>query len=129
MPDGRLCRASAIRGEPFCYMHDPSRAEEADEARRLGRARRRREGTLGGAYELDGVRTVDDLWRLVEITVFDLLALDNSVPRDRALLQAAQVGTRLHEAQDLGARVVALEAALRTRSADAGPNLDLGDVA
>ena len=59
MPDGRLCRASAIRGERFCYMHDPERAEEAAEARRLGGIRRRRERTLAGAYELGGVRTIE----------------------------------------------------------------------
>ena len=60
-------------------MHDPERAEETAEARRLGGIRRRRERTLAGAYGLAGVRTVEDLLRVVEIAVFNLLGAENSI--------------------------------------------------
>src|SRR5579864_8337355 len=89
MPDGQLCRASAIRGQPFCYMHDPERAEDAAEAGKLGGYRRRRERTLGVAYEIGGVRTPEDLLRIVEIALFDLLGAEASITRARALLHAA----------------------------------------
>jgi hypothetical protein len=111
MPDGRLCRASAIRGERFCYMHDPERAEEAAEARRLGGIRRRRERTLAGAYELGGVRTFEDLMRVVEIVVFDVLGLENSIARARILLSAALAGAKLAEVGDLATRIETLELA------------------
>ena len=118
MPDGRLCRASAIRGERFCYMHDPERAEEAAEARRLGGIRRRRERTLAGASELGGVRTIEDLMRVVEIVVFDMLGLENSIARARILLSAALAGVKLVETGELEERIAALE--LATGSGRAG---------
>lgn len=119
MPDGRLCRASAIRGQRFCYMHDPERAEDAAESRRLGGIRRRRERTLAGAYELAGVRTTEDLFRVVEIVVFDLLGLENGIARARALLHSVVVGAKLLEVGDLEDRIAALESALAAQPRDA----------
>lgn len=124
MPDGELCRASALRGQRFCYMHDPEKAEEAADARRLGGIRRRREGTLSGAYELGGVRTLDDFLRVVEIAVFDLLGLENTIARARGLLHAAQVGAKLLETGELEERIVALE--LATGSGRSGEPPDGG---
>lgn len=118
MPDGRLCRASAIRGQRVCYMHDPERAEEAAESRRLGGLRRRRERTLAGAYELAGVRTTEDLFRVVEIVVFDLLGLENGIARARALLHSVVVSAKLLEVGDLEDRIAALESALAAQSRD-----------
>jgi hypothetical protein len=119
MSDGRLCRASAIRGQRFCYMHDPERAEDAAESRRLGGIRRRRERTLAGAYELAGVRTTEDLFRVVEIVVFDLLGLENGIARARALLHSVVVGAKLLEVGDLEDRIAALESALAAQPRDA----------
>ena len=113
MPDGRLCRASAIRGERYCYMHNPDKAEEAAESRRLGGLRRRREPTLAGAYELAGVRTLDDLFRVVEIAVFDLVGLENTIPRASALFRAALVGAKLIETGEFEERIAALELAIK----------------
>ena len=112
MPDGRLCRASAIRGERFCYMHEPGKADEVAEARRLGGLRRRRERTVGVAYGLSGVRTEDDLSRVVEIAVFDVLGLENSIARSRVLLAAAGSGAKLLETGELADRLAAIEAIL-----------------
>jgi hypothetical protein len=113
MRDGRLCRAPALRGEPFCLMHDPERAEEMAEARKLGGIRRRRERTLAGAYGLSSVRSVEDLLRVVEIAVFNLLGAENSIAQARALLHAALVGAKLLETGELAERLTALEAAHR----------------
>ena len=111
MPDGRLCRASAIRGERFCYMHEPGKAEEAAEGRRLGGLRRRRERTVSTAFELPGVRTIEDIFRLVEIAVFDALCLENSIARNRLLLSAAATATKVLEVGELEERLTALESA------------------
>ena len=51
MPDGRACRAGPQRDRPYCFAHDPERAQEAAEARRLGGLRRgpfRSSGLVGG---------------------------------------------------------------------------------
>ncbi|MBN1321152.1 MAG: hypothetical protein JXA87_09965 [Thermoleophilia bacterium] len=115
MGDGRLCRSPALRGERFCLFHSPEHEEEAAEARRLGGLRRRKEKTLVGAYELEGLRTVPAIQRLLEIATLDVLALENSVARARALTYICQTALRCLEVGELEERLEALEAALRSR--------------
>ncbi len=57
-------------------MHSPQYGEEIAEARRLGGLRRRRrEVALAGAYEFNGLVSVADLRRLLEIAALDTPAL------------------------------------------------------
>ncbi|MHB8674671.1 MAG: hypothetical protein ACYDAK_13470 [Candidatus Limnocylindrales bacterium] len=118
MADGRLCRAPALRGERFCLMHDPAHADEVAEGRRLGGARRRRERTLASAYELTSVRTIDDLLRVVEIAICDLLGLETSIAKARALLHGAMVGGSLIKTNEYETRLEALERAEAGRAAE-----------
>jgi len=59
------------------------------------------------------VRTIEDLFRIVEIAVFDLVGLENSIARARALLHGALVGAKLLQVGELEERLEALEAAHR----------------
>jgi hypothetical protein len=86
LPQDRLCEAPALRGEQFCYVHVSDKADEVTDARRLGGLWRRRERTLAVAHNLTGVRTMDDLFRLVGITVLDGLGLENPIARSPLLL-------------------------------------------
>jgi hypothetical protein len=108
--DGAYCRANPQRDRPFCFLHDPTRADEAADARRLGGIRRRREGTLGVAYDLRELDTIEGIGRLVDIVVLDTLALDNGIGRGRVLLAAAAMAGRLLELGGFDARLAALEA-------------------
>lgn len=112
MEDGRACRAGPQRERPFCFLHDPERAADATEARRLGGLRRRKEGTISVAYDLDGLDTVGGIRRVLDITVADALGLENGIARLRVLIAAAAAATRLLEAAELESRLVALEAAV-----------------
>jgi hypothetical protein len=111
-PDGRQCGAPPLRDGPLCRMHDPEYQTEVQEARRLGGIRKRREVTIQGAYDLDGITTVEGIQRLVDIAIIDALGLDSSIPRCRLVLQAAQVAAKLLETGDLQERVRILEAAV-----------------
>jgi hypothetical protein len=113
--DGSPCGAPPLRESDHCFVHDPSTAEQAAEARRLGGVRRRREGTLGGAYEFEGLRTPRDLIRLLEISAFDALALDNSVARASVIVRLVAAGARLFEVTDLADRIAALESVMEPR--------------
>jgi len=115
MPDGRRCRAPALRGEGFCLFHSPAHEEEAAEARRLGGLRRRKEKTVAGAYEFEGLRTVTDIQRLLEIATLDTLALENSVARSRTLAYLSQTALRCLEVGELEERLALLEVAVRSR--------------
>ena len=112
-----------MRGEEYCLFHSPEHAEDAAEARRLGGLRRRREKTVVGAYDFEGLGSVAAIRRILEIAVLDTLGLDNSVARSRTLIAAAQAATRLLEAGELEARLAALEAAMDERRSY-GPDVE-----
>ena len=125
MPDGRLCRSSALRGEEYCLFHSPDHEEEAAETRRLGGLRRRKEKTVAAAYDLEGLRSVEAVQRLLEIATLDALALENSVARVRALTYICQTGLKCLEQGELEERVEMLEAALKSRDPSPASDFDL----
>ena len=107
---GEPCRAAPLRDAPYCFWHSPDHQQEAQEARRLGGVRRRREGTIAGVYEVEGVQTPRQIQRIVEIAILDTLELPNSVARNRTLGALVQTAQRVIEANELEARLAALEA-------------------
>ncbi len=110
---GEPCRAAPLRDSQFCLMHSPEHAKEVQEARRLGGLRRKREATVIGAYEFEGLSTVDGIRRLLEVAVLDTLGMENSISRSRTLAYLAQVALRTLEVGDLEERIAALEEILR----------------
>jgi hypothetical protein len=102
--DGQRCRASPLRDEPYCFWHSPDHAQEAENARRLGGLRRRREKTITSVYELEGLGSVDGIRRVLDIVVADALGLENSVGRSRVLIAAAMAATRLLELHETETR-------------------------
>ncbi len=112
---GEACRAARLRGGDYCFWHDPDHAAEAAEARRLGGLRRRRESVVSGTYAIDGLGSIPDIRRLLEIAVTDTLSLENSIARARALAYLAQTALRLLETGELADRVDQLEAAMQRR--------------
>lgn len=113
---GEPCRQAPLQGGAYCFWHDPEHAAEAKEARRLGGMRKRREGALAGAYSIDGLTSVPEIRRLLEVAGYDLLGLDNSVARARALVSVAMAATKLLDVGELEDRLAALEAAVKTRA-------------
>jgi len=89
------------------------------EARKAGGQRRKREVTLATAYDFEGLTSVPEIRRLVEVAAFDALGLENNISRVRALGYLAQVAVTLLEKGELEERVAAVEAALGPRFAKA----------
>jgi hypothetical protein len=112
LPAGRSCRATPLRDVPFCFWHAPDREEDAAEARRLGGLRRRREKALSGAFDFDGLGSVESIRRILEIATLDALGLENSIARARVLISAALAATKLLETGELEERIGTLEAAI-----------------
>ena len=115
--NGSPCEAAPLTGGEYCFWHDPEHAGEVAEAGRLGGLRRRREKTVAVAYDLEGLATLDQIRRLLEIAVMDTLGLDNSIARSRVLAYLAQVALKVVEADDLQERLAALETAMGPRLA------------
>jgi hypothetical protein len=124
-PDGSRCRSWPRQGEPYCLWHSPDREDEATEARRLGGLRRRREKAVSGAYDFEGLDSVQSIRRLVEIAAIDLLGLENSIVRSRTLISAAVAAAKLLETGELEERIAALEQAIGVRrESSADPRTD-----
>ena len=117
--DGTPCQAPPLRDGPHCFWHAPETQVEAQEARRLGGLRRRREHTLAGVYDLEGVATLEQIRRVVEIAILDALELPNAVARNRTLGSLAQTAQRILETDEFATRLEALEMALQRRPAGA----------
>ena len=116
MPDGRACRAGPQRDRPFCFAHDPERAEEAAEARRLGGLRRRKEGTIAVAYDLAVLDSVAGIRRLLDV-VTDGIGLENGIARLRVLISATAAATNLLKVGEFEERLAALESVIDAGSA------------
>jgi hypothetical protein len=96
-------------------MHSPEHAKEIQEARKLGGLRRKREVTVAGAYDFEGLGTVEGIRRLIEVAVLDTLGMENSLARARTLAYLAQVALRTLEVGDLEQRIGVLEQAVNGR--------------
>ena len=79
--DGQPCGAFAVKDSEFCFQHDPALQEKAQEARRAGGLRRRREKSVVRSFRLGDLRSFEAQWRLLEIAATDALELDNSALR------------------------------------------------
>jgi hypothetical protein len=119
--NGRPCRATPLRDEPYCLWHSAETADEAAEARRLGGLHRRKKKTVGAVFGFGGLRTVEDNQALLETAAVETPSLENSIARNRALAQYASIGAKLIEVGDFEERLAALEAA---RLSGPSPSLD-----
>jgi hypothetical protein len=124
--DGQPCQMAPLRDRPYCFSHDPERAEEAAEARRLGGLRRRKEGTIAVAYDLPGLDTVAGIRRLLDIVVTDGVGLENGIARLRVLISTAAAATNLLKVGEFEDRLASLEAAVSHRGTDADLDDPLG---
>jgi hypothetical protein len=123
--DGSPCRSAPMRGEDYCFWHSPAHAEEAEEARRLGGMRRSRERKVANVFCFDGLASVKDIRRLLEVATIDTLALENSVARSRTLAYLAQTALKCLEVGELEDRLSLLEAAVSGRHLPPTPDFDL----
>jgi hypothetical protein len=112
---GEQCRAFTVRDSDYCLWHDPEHAEEVGEGRRLGGLHRRRERIVSAAYDFEGLSTIPQIRRLVEVATVAVLGQDNSMSKARTLGYLAQVAVSLLEKEETNERLAAIEAALGPR--------------
>ena len=125
--DGSPCGSNPMVDELFCYFHIPitsRRRPTHDGSAATGAAARRR---WRAPMTSTGFRSVDGIFRFVEVGAIDLLGLDASVARSNAMFRGALVAARLLETGDLAQRIAVLEAAFATRQPDSPSPFD-GDL-
>ena len=103
-------------GSDFCFAHDPTKAAERKAARaRGGRARHGRNLDGAGNAGPVTISTVPDVVGLLARTVNDVLTLENSIQRARAIGYLAGVIVKALEVSDLEERLTAIESVLKAR--------------
>lgn len=112
---GERCGAPPLTDSAFCLWHDPQHADVVAEARKVGGSRKRKEVTIAVAYDFEGLGTVPQIRRLVEVAVLDTLALENTVSRARALAYLAHTATKLLEVGELEQQLERVEHTLEPR--------------
>ena len=112
LPSGVPCRMHPLRDSQFCWSHSPEHAQEAQEARRLGGQRRKKEVMLAGAYDLEGLDNIPGIRRVLEIATLDTLAQENNLSRNRTLGYLMQVALKAMDAGETEERLTALEQAV-----------------
>src|ERR1700674_2461851 len=116
--NGERCQATPVRLSGLCFWHDPDYAAEAKEAQRIGGLRNRTEATVAAAFGFEGLRTIDQIWRFIELAAIDTLRLDNGVNRNRTMGSLAQLAIKLLGVGEHEERIRALEDAFGPRLVD-----------
>ena len=107
---GGRCQNYALAGRPFCFVHDPEKAQARKEARaRGGRARHGR--TLAHVHDGEPVHidSLADVAHVLEAELNALLTLEVSVSRARAVGYIAGVLVGVYKDTELEARIARLE--------------------
>ncbi|MPZ51032.1 MAG: hypothetical protein GEU75_17310 [Dehalococcoidia bacterium] len=112
---GEPCQQAPITGRDFCFWHDPEYEAQAAQARRSGGTTRAKEHALRYIYGIDSLDTHERIQRLVDFATTELLALENSVARNRALLSAAGTAADLIAAGALAEKLEQIRAVLQPR--------------
>lgn len=113
---GDPCRAWAIEGSDFCYMHDPGKAAERAAARsRGGKARHGRHLDTSGDPDSLELAAPGDAVAIVATAIRDTARLENSVSRNRALGYLCGVALKAFEITELAERMETIERTLAKR--------------
>lgn len=112
---GAKCGMPALKGESFCFTHSPKAATRRAQAHKLGGARTRVGHGSDGANIPDAIRTIAQAMTVLDYVLKELLQLENSLQRSRALIALVGGYVDAVKVGELEARMIAIESALRTR--------------
>ncbi len=106
---GSPCRAQALKGGKLCFTHAPESSAERARAHRLGGQRRR----VGHAGEVGlvpaQVRTSTDVLTVLDYSLQEVLAIENSISRGRLLVALCAVYTQTIRTIEFERRIRSLE--------------------
>lgn len=107
---GKPCAANALKGGRYCFTHEPGNAAAAAAARKRGGENSRTPHAGNPASIPAEIASVQDAGQILNYTLRELLVMDNSIPRARALLALFDSYIKSFEIGELEKRIQALEA-------------------
>lgn len=110
---GKPCKAAALKGDRFCFTHSGSTRAQQAAARKLG-GENRHTPHAGKVESIpEDITSLQDAGGILSYVLAELIVMDNSIPRARALLALFDSYIKSFEIGELEQRLAALEA--RTR--------------
>lgn len=107
---GKPCKMPAIKGTHYCFTHNPETRTAQAQARKRG-GFNSSTPHAGSAETIPAdVQTIDQARSILNYTLAELLVMDNSIARARALLAAFDSFVKAFEIGELEQRIAALEA-------------------
>ncbi len=110
--NGEKCRANALKGSTFCFMHDPANARNRAEARKRGGKRRRVTHAGNLASIPNQVRSLTDVMLILDYTLAEVIPMENSIARGRLLIALSDAYIKALEIGEVEKRLEDLEKAL-----------------
>lgn len=112
---GKPCGMQTKAGGKYCFTHDPARAKERIEARkRGGRAQATPHAGIMSSIP-EKITTISEARTILDYTLAELIVMDNSIPRARALLSLFDSHVKAFEIGQLEERIAALELLLKDK--------------
>lgn len=112
---GEPCSMQALKGQRYCFTHDPASGQQRAKARRLGGERTRTPHTGDPETIPREIKALADLQKVFDYTLQEIIPMENSIPRGRLLLALIDTGVKLFQVGELENRLAAIEAALKVR--------------
>jgi hypothetical protein len=108
--NGSACKMPPLKGTRYCFTHNPETRTAQAQARKLG-GYNTHTPHAGNAESIPSdIQTIAQARGIITYTLAELLVMDNSIPRARALLSAFDSFVKAFEIGELEARIAALEA-------------------
>lgn len=106
---GQACRMKALKGSKYCFTHDPGTRAQQAQARKAG-GKNRHTAHAGDPGTIPAqIASLQDAGAILAYTLQELLVMDNSIPRARALLALFDSYVKSFEIGELEQRIAALE--------------------
>jgi hypothetical protein len=107
---GNPCKMPPLKGSKYCFTHNPETRTAQAVARKIG-GYNSATPHAGNAEAIPAdVQTIEQARGILNYTLAELLVMDNSIARARALLAAFDSFVKAFEIGELEARIAALEA-------------------
>ena len=106
---GQPCQAQAIKGDKFCFIHDPAQGVKRAQARKRGGERRRVPHFGDDSIIPREVKTLEDANKILAYTLAEIVPMENSIARARVLLALYDSFVKSFEIGELEKRIQALE--------------------
>ena len=106
---GQPCKMPAIGGGQYCFTHSPGTRQAQAVARKLGGQNRATPHAGDPSTIPANITNLETAGMLLNYTLQELLVMDNSIPRARALLSAYEMFLKSIEIGELEQRIAALE--------------------